>query len=218
MERRKFGEAVLSEITQITPQVKDKTRCNIYIDGRFYCGLTLEAAVKNRLKVGQSVTAERLAEIQLESEKQTALDKALTHITACAKTEKQIRDFLARKGFLPPVVEYVVERMKDYNFLNDKEYAEDYIGGAAKRKGARLIKMELRAKGVSDEDAESALESLDEEREIQTAKELLEKYLRGKDASDKTTLQKAYRHLLSKGFSYDVIKDALAAFASLDEE
>ena len=72
MERKKFGEAVLSEITQITPQVKDKTRCNIYIDGRFYCGLTLEAAVKNRLKVGQSVTAERLAEIQLESEKQTA--------------------------------------------------------------------------------------------------------------------------------------------------
>lgn len=39
-------EAFLSEITAITPQVKDKTRCNIFIDGRFYCGLTLEAAVK----------------------------------------------------------------------------------------------------------------------------------------------------------------------------
>ena len=29
---------ILNEITAITPQVKDKTRCNIYVDGRFCCG------------------------------------------------------------------------------------------------------------------------------------------------------------------------------------
>ena len=79
----------LNEITAITPQVKDKTRCNIYVDGRFCCGLTLEATVKNRLKVGQSITEERLAEIQLDSEKNAAFDKALTHLSATMKTEKQ---------------------------------------------------------------------------------------------------------------------------------
>ena len=45
----------MNEITAITPQVKDKTRCNIYIDGRFYCGMSLETTIKNRLKVGQIV-------------------------------------------------------------------------------------------------------------------------------------------------------------------
>ena len=93
----------MSEITAITPQVKDKTRCNIFIDGRFYCGLTLEAAVKNRLKAGQTIDPARLSEIQLESEKATALDKALTHISASQKTEKQIGEYLSKKGYLPAV-------------------------------------------------------------------------------------------------------------------
>ena len=52
----------MNEITAITPQVKDKTRCNIYIDGRFCCGLTLETVVKNRLMVGKIVTEQALAE------------------------------------------------------------------------------------------------------------------------------------------------------------
>ena len=38
-------------ITEISPQVKDKERCNIYVDGRFYCGLRLETAVRCRLRV-----------------------------------------------------------------------------------------------------------------------------------------------------------------------
>ena len=91
----------MNEITAITPQIKDKTRCNIYIDGRFYCGLTLQTAITHRLKVGQTVDLEFLSQIQLDSEKNTALDKALTHISATRKTEKQVRDFLSGKGYLP---------------------------------------------------------------------------------------------------------------------
>ena len=83
----------MNEITAITPQIKDKRRCNIFVDGRFYCGLTLECTVKNRLKVGQTVSAEFLSQIQLESEKNTAFDKALTHLSATRKTEKEIRKF-----------------------------------------------------------------------------------------------------------------------------
>ena len=206
----------MSEITAITPQVKDKSRCNIYVDGRFYCGLTLETTVRSRLKVGQTVDTDKLAALQLESEKETALDKALTHITATQKTEKQIREFLARKGFLPPVIDYVVEKMRGYNFINDGEYAADYARFAAKRKGGRLIKMELKAKGISDEDIDGALGEIDEETEENAARAILEKYLRGKTV-DSATLQKAYRHLLSKGFSYDVIKSVLSAYTEIDD-
>lgn len=206
----------MNEITGISPQVKDKRRCNIYIDGRFCCGLTLEAAVKNRLKVGQIIEPSRLAEIQMESEKETAFDKALNHLSATRKTEKQVRDFLAGKGYLPAVAEYVVEKLRGYHFLDDGEYAEAYVENAAKRKGERLIRMELRAKGVAEEDIDGALESLDEEVEVSTAKEILQKYMRGKTA-DKTTLQKAYRHLLGKGFSYDVIKEVLQIYGECEE-
>ena len=207
----------MNEITAITPQIKDKRRCNIYVDGRFCCGLTLEATVKNRLKVGQIISPERLAEIQLESEKNTAFDKALTHISATQKTEKQMRDFLQGKGYLPTVIDYVVEKLRSYNFLNDGQYAEAYVESISKRKGSKLIRMELRGKGVSEAEIDAALDTLPVEREEETAKALLEKYMRGK-VCDKNTLQKACRYLLGKGYDYDVVKSALSAFGTCDED
>ena len=207
----------MSEITAITPQVKDKTRCNVYVDGRFCCGLTLEAVIKNRLKAGVVITEERLAEIQLESEKNTAFDKALTHISVTRKTEKQVRTFLQGKGYLPVVIDYAIEKLRSYNFLNDGEYAEAYVESVAKRKGGRLIRMELRGKGVSDEEIDVALDALDNETEIAAATAILQKYMRGK-VCDRATLQKAYRYLMGKGYDYETARAALAAFGELDEE
>ncbi len=207
----------MNEITAITPQVKDKTRCNIYIDGRFCCGLTLETVVKNRLKVGQAVTEEGLSALQFESEKNTAFDKALTHLSATRKTEKQIRDFLTKKGYLPAVCDYVVEKLRGYDFINDGEYASAYAEAASKRKGGRLIRMELKGKGLSDEAIEGALSALDEEGELATAKEILAKYMRGK-AFAQETLQKAYRYLMGKGFDYDTAKAAISSLKETEEE
>ena len=206
----------MSEITAITPQVKDKTRCNIFIDGRFYCGLTLEAAVKNRLKAGQTIDPARLSEIQLESEKATALDKALTHISASQKTEKQIGEYLSKKEYAPLAIETSGHAaLKENYFLDDGAYAESYAGSAVKRKGVRLIRMELKSRGVADEHIEAAVENLEGEEE--TAKRLLEKYMRGKPC-DKQTLYKAFRYLIGKGFEYETAKNALSEFGETDEE
>ena len=206
----------MNEITAITPQVKDKRRCNIYIDGRFYCGMTLETVIKNLLKVGQSVSVEQLSQMQLESEKNTALDKALYFISAVKKTEKQVRDYLAGKGYLGATCDYVIGKMYDYGFLDDSEYAKDYVGFASSKKGGRLIRMELKAKGVSDEDIDGALEELNAETQEEAAKRMLEKYMRGKTC-DRETLAKAYRYLMSKGFDYEVAKVALSALGDADE-
>ncbi len=203
----------MSEITAITPQVKDKTRCNIYLDGRFYCGLTLECVMLNRLKAGQIITQARLDEIQLESEKSTALDKALTYITATQKTEKQIRDYLQKKGYVDAVINYVVEKMQGYNFLNDASYAEDYVSEVSKKKGGKLIKMELRKRGVSETAIEEALGALSQEEQIASAKQILEKYMRYKE-KDQATLMKAFRYLMGKGFDYEIAKEALSQFAN----
>lgn len=207
----------MNEITQILPQVKDKKRCSVYIDGRFCCGLTLETAVKNRLKVGTIVSPEQLAQMQLESEKNVAFDKALNFLSATKKTEKQLSVYLSGKGYLPAVIEYVLEKLRGYDFVNDQEYANDYVGFAAKRKGERLIAMELKAKGVSQEQIDLAMGNLDENAQADAAKVILEKYMRHKPC-DKETLYKAFRYLLQKGFSVDVAKAAVAALGSVDDE
>ncbi len=206
----------MNEITSITPQVKDKTRCNIYVDGRFFCGLALETVVKNRLKIGQTVTEEGLAALQLESEKHTAFDKALIHLSATRKTEKQIRDFLMKKGYLPAVCDYVIEKLRSYDFVDDGEYAKAYLESASKKKGSRLIRLELRQKGISEGEIEGAMEGLEEGQELESAQGILQKYLRGK-ALDKENLQKAYRYLLGKGFDYEIAKQAIVALREEEE-
>ena len=207
----------MSEITAITPQTKDKTRCNIFLDGRFYCGMKLETVVKNRLKAGMNVTEAFLSEIQLESEKATALDKTLTYITATQKTEKQIRDYLYKKGYLKSVVEYVIEKLREYRFVDDKDYAETYAQNAASRKGKRLIKVELARKGIQKEDVESALETLEVEDQEEAAKNILQKYMRSKEPT-RENLSKGFRYLMSKGFDYDVAKKAIECFGDIEEE
>ncbi len=207
----------MNEITSITPQIKDKRRCNIYIDGRFCCGLTLEATVKNRLKVGAVVSPNQLAEIQLESEKNTAMDKALHFISATRKTQEQVRKYLQEKGYLSAVVDYVLEKLNGYDFLNDAEYAKDYVGQAAHKKGVRLIKMQLKAKGLAQDDIDGALTAIQPNAQEDAAKSILQKYMRNKTA-DRETLAKAFKYLLSKGFEYDVARGALTAFGEIDEE
>lgn len=205
----------MSEITGISPQKHDKLRCNIEVDGRFYCGMTLETVMQNRLKVGLVVTAEELSRIQLESEKATALDKALTHITFTMKTEREVRAFLQKKGYLQDVCDYVVGRMKELGYLDDALYAAQYLESAQKKKGARLIAAELKRKGIDDDTIESTVSNISGEEE--SAKRHLEKYLRGKEL-DRATIQKAYRHLLSKGYDYDTAKAALESLKDCDED
>lgn len=203
------------EITAITPQKKDKSRCNIEVDGRFYCGMKLETVMQNRLNAGDIVTGEQLSAMQLQSEKQTALDKALTHITVSMKTEKEIRDFLGRKGYLRDVSDFVVEKMKEYGYLDDAIYAQQYTENAAKRKGARLIAMELKRRGVDDETVREAVSDIENSED--SARRVLEKYMRSKEVN-RETLKKAYAHLISKGFDYDTARSALKSLGEEDED
>lgn len=205
----------MSEITGILPQKKDATRCNIYLNGSFYCGMKLEVVIKNRLKVGQDVELSYLDALQLESEKATALDKAMTHLSSSMKTRRQVSDFLRKKGYVDAVVEYVLEKLEGYGFVDDGEYARQYVGSASKTKGRRLIALELQKKGVPADEAQAAVENIQGEEDA--ALKILQKYMRGRTA-DRETLYKAFRYLLGKGFEYDTAKSALTAWGGSNEE
>lgn len=197
----------MKTITDIKPQVKNPTRCNIYLDNSFYCGLELETVMRHRLKIGASVSPEDLDEIQAESETMRALDKALNFISRSQKTKKQVADYLESKGYLEKTIEAVLDKMSAYKFVNDQNYAKDYAKSASKNKGKRLISLELKRKGVSDEDMGEALNDIDGETETEAATKIAEKYLKSKEKTRENAV-KCYKYLLSKGFDYDTAKAA----------
>lgn len=202
----------MSEITSIEPQVKDKNRCNVYIDGRFYCGIKLEVAIKYRLKAGMHIEKEKLDEIQLETEKSQAVDKAMTHLSATMKTEWQMRDFLAKKGYTETVIDYVMERLAYYNFVDDYAYCRAYVNSVS-GKGRRAIEANLIKRKAKREAIASVLDEFEESDD--EAFELLQKYLRGKEIN-KANIMKGYKYLLSKGFSYDTAQSATEKIGNED--
>ncbi|MDE6104600.1 MAG: RecX family transcriptional regulator [Clostridia bacterium] len=204
----------MSEITSIEPQKKDKTRCSIFVDGRFYCGIKLEVAIKYQLKAGMQIDKTKLDEIQLETEKSQALDKALTHLSATMKTRKQISDFLEKKGYTELVINYVLERLEYHKFVDDYAYCRAYVQSVSGR-GKRMLEADLHKRGADKQAIEAALDEIEEDDN--EAAEVLKKYLRGK-VIDKQTLSKGFKYLLSKGYGYDTAKSALEKFGETDED
>ncbi len=205
----------MSEITDIAPQVKDKLRCNVYIDNRFCCGLKLETVMRYRLKKGMSITAERLNEIQSESEKSEALEKALNYISVSMKTEREIRFYLRKKGYLSDIEDYVVEKMKDYGYIDDVSYGRQYAESVSKNKGKKLIELKLRQKGLDGESAKAVVGEI--ENEDETAFRIANKYMRNKDFT-KENLYRAFQYLMGKGFEYETAKAAVSKLGSVDED
>lgn len=199
----------MGKITAVTPQLKDDKRVNVYIDGAFACGLSLETAVKNKLKAGAEIDGERLREIEFDSEKTTAMEKTSSFISGTMRTEREVALFLTRKGYSEAVVSFILEKFKGYGYIDDKAYAASYVKAYAAKKGDKLLKIELSRRGVSAEDIAEALgNAVRDEGAIDA---LAAKFMRGRERSPKE-VSRLYRHLLGKGFSYEEAERAAAPY------
>ena len=109
--------------------------------------------------------------------------------------------------------------MKIYNAKIFTMDAENTVieNGWVEILGSKITSVGTNDTTVDENDIDAALETIDEEQEIQTASEILEKYMRHK-TRDKETLQKAYRYLMGKGFEYETIRAALKAYGTYEED
>ena len=202
-------------ITQIEQQKRDKERVNIYIDGVFYCGLNMETIIKHKLKVGLDVEKEFLDNIQLESEKQTALNKAVKYISKTMKTQKQVVDYLKGKGYVFQVINFVLEKLKEYNFVDDETYVNLYIKQGTNSKGKRRLQFELKNKGIDEKLVMEKVAEIETDRD--TALSLGEKFLQRKKIDEKTR-EKLFRFLSYRGFAVDDIIYVLRTLLKGDDD
>lgn len=195
-------------ITQIK-KVGRGDRYSLYVDEQFIVALEAEIVVKNKLRTGQEVDNSFLEKLKLENGDYASFDKALTYLEKGIKTEKGVRDYLYKKGYLKPSVDKTIEKLKSYGYIDDAAYAENYIKTYSGSKGSKKIKYDLILKGVKKEIVLQKLEELiNEDEEFETCLQVCQKYLKNK-VIDQKTYQKLSNHLVSKGFSYDIISRAV---------
>lgn len=193
----------MSEITAIEVQSKDKTRANIYLDGEFFAGISIELCVKHQLKKGVEVDEKFLQEIVFEDDKGKALNKAVKYIGANLKSCQQIRDYLKKKEYSSEVVDYVIDKMIEYKYLDDEAYAKAYISAYSSKYGKMKLIQALKSKGIKD----STIDNVFSEEDL-NMKDSIEsvgaKYLKNKEISQETLI-KLNRFLYSRGYEFDQI-------------
>ena len=191
-------------ITQIK-KIGRGDRYSIYCDDVFFMQIETEILVKNKLKTGQEISEEQAQNLKLQNGDFASFDKALSYIERGIKTEKNIRDYLKKKGYLEESVNKAVDKLLEYGYINDEVYAENYISTYSQTKGKQKLKFDLLSKGVDKSIIDQKLEKLlDEEGQFESAKTLALKFLKNK-IRDEKTYQKLCGHLVSKGFSFDVV-------------
>ena len=196
----------MSEITSIEVQQKDKTRANLYLDDKFYAGISIELVVKHQLKKGKEVDETFLSEIIFEDEKGKALSKAVKYISSNLKTTQQIRDYLRKKEYNPQIVDYVIDKMIEYKYLDDEAYAKTYISTYSSKFGKMKLISQLKAKGIKESTIDSVFS--DDVKMEDSIQKVAEKYLKNKEIKPDIYM-KLSRFLYSRGYEFDDINSCI---------
>lgn len=195
----------MSSITKIV-EAKNKKRASIYVDDCFVCYLDLFTIFKHKLKVGSELNSDTLQEIQLESEQGTAFDMAVKYISRAQKSKNEIKLYLQKKGFLPAVIENVIQKIEDYRYVNDEILAKNVVNLQSSKYGKQKLKILLKNRGISDGEIENALESV--ENEYENALLVAKKYIKNKEITQEN-INKMGKFLLSRGFSWDDVSHVM---------
>lgn len=202
------------KVTGLRVQKRTPDRVNVYLDDRFAFGLP--ALYAARLRVGQWLTDDEIAQLQATDVVERAYDRAVRFLSYRPRSEAEVRRNLAEKSIEPAVQDAVIERLQGQGYLNDAEFARFWVENRQrfKPRGARALRHELRLKGVDADAIETAVEAVETDGLAVEAGRQQALRLAPLLASDPA----AYRRrllafLMRRGFDYAAARDAVNQLA-----
>lgn len=204
------SKAFMPLITSIKLQ-RNKKRANVYIDGKFGFSVDSFNLLKFGLKEGERISEEKIIEIIKEAESEKVWEKLLKFVSFRQRTEKEVKDWFERRKL--PVVFYkrYLKKLKKLNLVDDKRFAYSFVQDrlSFSPRPKKVLIFELLKKGVSREVAEEVLESFDIDEESQAKRFLAKQEGRWKGLDPVLVRQRKMRFLLSKGYSFEVVKKVI---------
>ena len=133
----------------------------------------------------------------------------------CAYQERchqEVTRKLKSWGLISEAIELLISELMQFNFLNEERYARSFSRGKfrIKKWGRKKIRAELKKREVYDKCIDFAMEEIDDKAYFETLKEVLQKKNEHEKESDPYRRKvKLTRYLVSRGYEYDLIRDAL---------
>jgi len=201
------------KITALKVQRRNPNRVNVYLDGEFAFGLSRIVAAW--LRVGQTLSEDKIRSLQEEETREVAYQRGLHYLSFRPRSEAEVRRQLLEKGFDQPLIEEIIERLKAERWLGDAEFARLWTENRTtfRPRSRRLLRYELRQKGVSEDHIEEALNPLAEESEL--AYQAGIRYARKLTSLQPDVFRKRLMAFLARrGFSYGTIAPVVRRICS----
>ena len=199
-------------ITKLAAQKNDTSRASVFLDGEFAFGVHQDLVLEHGLCKGRTLSLDERRAIEEEDAVMRAKAKAMRYVARRARTKEEVRRKLREKDYPEHAVEAAVARLKELDYLDDAEYAREYMRSRFRSKGYGPVRLrrELKQRGVERHQIEDAMLLLDEEEVRDAAREHAQKrWPRLADEEDpRRRRQKLKGYLRRRGFSYDTIRRA----------
>ncbi len=125
-----------------------------------------------------------------------------------AEVEQKMREFL----LIPEAKDEIFLYLMKENYLNEERFTRSYIRGKfyIKHWGRNKIKMNLKQKGINEKLISTAMDEIDDSDYEKTIMKLFDNYFSAqKGLQDYQKKSKTIRHLLSKGYEYELILEQM---------
>lgn len=201
---------------KITAKSGRKDKMHIYIDGEYLLTVDEVFWFSSGYISGDEINKEELTAFEEAAGSRRAFNSALNSLDYRDHSEKEIRAKLLRKHDADYVDE-AVKKLIELDLVNDERYAENYAHELFEHKkfGIMRIKSELRAKGISADIANAAVEELFDEEEpdnIQRIVDIIGKRYYNK-MNDEVGRKKVFSALQRMGYSFSDIREAMSEFS-----
>jgi len=137
-------------------------------------------------------------------------------LTAAPRTRAQLAQALHRRGIPAEAAEAVLGRFADVGLIDDAAFARAWVESRHYSRGLsrRSLSAELRRQGVQTEEIREAVDTLDPEQEVATARRLAEQKLAGtRGQPPEVRVRRAAGTLARKGYPpglvFRLIKEVL---------
>lgn len=187
-------------------------RYEIHVDGEPVLSVHEDVLVKYGLHKGMEIEPTDLIEISEAQECHYVTQAFLRYVSYRPRTVREAEQHLLQKGFDRALIQSVLESMKQQGYLDDRQYATNWIRErqTGKKLGINRLRQELKRKGISSIYIEEAIseENIIEERQLVT--EVAERrYSRLCQEDWQTVERRLGSYLLRRGFPSHLVRQAL---------
>lgn len=189
---------------------KKNGRYSISLDGRYAFSISEDNYISLDLYEKKEIPDEELNFIKDTILYREAKSVAVRYVNLKIRCEMEMRIKLEIEGFVDSIIERVTDDLKSMGYINDTIYAQKYVydRNKLKPKAKRLLKYELKSKGIAEKIIDDVLNNFEMD-ELSVAESLVKRKFGKYDLDDEKIRRKVYSFLSYRGFKPDIIESTL---------